>query len=43
VFGGAHYTVLFFLGTLLFLVTFGINTAGDWVIRRMKRRLGNAT
>ena len=40
VFGGAHYTVLFFLGTLLFLVTFGINTVGDWAIRRMKRRLG---
>jgi phosphate transport system permease protein len=40
VFGGAHYTVLFFLGTLLFLATFGINTAGDWAIRRMKRRLG---
>jgi len=43
VFGGAHYTVLFFLGTLLFLVTFGINTAGDWAIRRMKRKLGSAT
>ena len=43
VFGGAHYTVLFFLGTLLFLVTFGINTAGDWVIRRMKHRLGSTT
>jgi phosphate transport system permease protein len=43
VFGGAHYTVLFFLGTLLFLVTFGINTVGDWAIRRMKRRLGSAT
>ena len=41
VFGGAHYTVLFFLGTLLFLVTFGINTVGDWAIRRMKRRLGS--
>ena len=40
VFGGAHYTVLFFLGTLLFLVTFGINTVGDWAIRRMKRKLG---
>jgi len=40
VFGGAHYTVLFFLGTLLFLATFGINTAGDWAIRRMKRKLG---
>jgi len=43
VFGGSHYTVLFFLGTLLFLVTFGINTVGDWAIRRMKRRLGSTT
>jgi phosphate transport system permease protein len=43
VFGGAHYTVLFFLGTILFLVTFGINTVGDWAIRRMKRRLGSTT
>ena len=43
VFGGAHYTVLFFLGTLLFLVTFGINSVGDWAIRRMKRKLGSAT
>jgi phosphate transport system permease protein len=43
VFGGAHYTVLFFLGTLLFLVTFGINTVGDWAIRRMKRKLVSAT
>jgi phosphate transport system permease protein len=42
VFGGAHYTVLFFLGTVLFLVTFGINTVGDWAIRRMKRKLGSA-
>jgi len=41
--GGAHYTVLFFLGTLLFLVTFGINTVGDWAISRMKRRLGSTT
>ena len=40
VFGGAHYTVLFFLGTLLFLTTFCINTIGDWAIRRMKTRLG---
>jgi phosphate transport system permease protein len=43
VFGGAHYTVLFFLGTLLFLATFGINTAGDWAIRRMKKKLGATT
>jgi phosphate transport system permease protein len=40
VFGGAHYTVLFFLGTLLFIVTFAVNFAGDWIIGRMKRRLG---
>jgi phosphate transport system permease protein len=40
VFGGAHYTVLFYLGTLLFLVTFLVNSAGDWIIHRMKRRLG---
>jgi phosphate transport system permease protein len=42
VFGGAHYTVLFFLGTLLFLTTFCINSVGDWAIRRMKARLGGA-
>jgi phosphate transport system permease protein len=40
VFGEAHYTVLFFLGTLLFLATFCVNTVGDWTIRRMKRKLG---
>jgi len=40
VFGGAHYTVLFFLGTILFLKTFGINLLGDFAITRMKRRLG---
>ena len=40
VFGGAHYTVLFFLGTLLFVITFGINLMGDFAIRRMKRKLG---
>lgn len=40
VFGGAHYTVLFYLGTLLFVVTFAVNFAGDWIIGRMKRRLG---
>jgi phosphate transport system permease protein len=43
VFGGAHYTVLFFLGTLLFLATFAVNTVGDWAIRRMKRKLGATT
>jgi len=42
VFGGAHYTVLFFLGTVLFLTTFVINFLGDYAISRMKRRLGVA-
>ena len=42
VFGGAHYTVLFFLGTFLFVITFGINFLGDLAIRRMKRKLGVA-
>jgi phosphate transport system permease protein len=43
VFGGAHYTVLFALAVLLFLITFGINFAGDLTITRMKRRMGVAS
>ncbi|MDB4982940.1 MAG: phosphate transporter, inner rane subunit PstC [Myxococcales bacterium] len=43
VFGGAHYTVLFYLGTLLFVATFFVNTVGDWTIRRMKAKLGGAS
>jgi phosphate transport system permease protein len=43
VFGGAHYTVLFYLGTLLFVATFFVNTIGDWTIRRMKAKLGGAS
>lgn len=43
VFGGAHYTVLFALGVLLFLVTFGINFLGDLAIMRMKRKMGVAS
>jgi len=42
VFGGPHYTVLFALAVLLFLITFGINFAGDLAITRMKRRMGVA-
>jgi phosphate transport system permease protein len=41
--GGAHYTVLFFLGTLLFVITFVINLLGEQAIHRMKRRLGTAS
>jgi phosphate transport system permease protein len=40
VFGGPHYTVLFTLAVLLFIVTFGINFIGDQTISRMKRRMG---
>jgi phosphate transport system permease protein len=39
VFGGAHYTVLFLLGTILFIFTFLINLGGDLVLTRLKERL----
>jgi phosphate transport system permease protein len=39
VFGSPHYRVLFFLGLLLFLITFALNSAGSWVIGRLKTRL----
>ena len=42
VFGGSHYTVLFFLGALLFVITGLVNFCGDLVIQRMKRKLGVA-
>ena len=37
--GGPHYRILFMLGTLLFVVTFLSNLAGDFVVHRLKRRL----
>jgi phosphate transport system permease protein len=40
VFGGAHYTVLFFLGVLLFAFTLATNLLGEFAIGRMRRRLG---
>lgn len=39
VFGSAHYSALFFMGTLLFVVTFVSNTLGQIVIARMKSRM----
>jgi len=42
VFGGPHYTVLFTLAVLLFIVTFGINFVGDQAIARMKCKMGVA-
>jgi ABC-type phosphate transport system permease subunit len=40
--GSAHYSVLFFLGALLFLSTLGINLAGERFVHRMRRQLGGA-
>ena len=37
--GGPHYRILFMLGALLFLATFFINMAGDYVIHRFKQKL----
>lgn len=37
--GGHHYRMLFVLGTLLFVVTFLTNLAGDIVMHRLKKRL----
>jgi phosphate transport system permease protein len=42
VFGGAHYRILFLLGTLLFAVTFLTNLAGDAIIHRLKKRMEGA-
>ena len=39
VFGDPHYSALFFIGTLLFVMTFISNTVGQWVIGRMQRRM----
>ncbi|HEY8073084.1 MAG TPA: phosphate ABC transporter permease subunit PstC [Labilithrix sp.] len=38
--GSPHYTVLFALGALLFLCTFGVNLAGERVVTGMRRSLG---
>lgn len=43
VFGGAHYNVLFFLGTLLFVFTFLTNLGGDYVLNRLKQRFQGLT
>jgi phosphate transport system permease protein len=42
VFGDAHYHVLFFLGTLLFVFTFTLNWLGTMLVGRLRRRLGGA-
>ncbi len=42
VFGSAHYSVLFFLGALLFAITFAINVAAGLFVDRLRRSLGGA-
>lgn len=43
VFGGAHYSVLFFLGSLLFVFTFLINLGGDYALGRLKEKYQGRT
>lgn len=43
VFGSAHYDVLFFIGSLLFIFTFLINYGGDVALNRLKERLQGKT
>jgi phosphate transport system permease protein len=40
--GSPHYSVLFFLGALLFLITFVINVAAGLLVDRLRRRLAGA-
>ncbi|MBK8014819.1 MAG: phosphate ABC transporter permease subunit PstC [Deltaproteobacteria bacterium] len=40
VFGGPHYTVLFFIGSLLFLMTFSVNLVGSIATARLKAKVG---
>jgi phosphate transport system permease protein len=37
--GSAHYHVLFFLGALLFVITFLLNLAGHWYVGRLRAKL----
>lgn len=39
VFGSPHYSVLFFVGTLLFIFTFVINLGGELILGRLKEQL----
>ena len=40
--GSAHYHVLFFLGAILFLATFGVNFFGERMVHRMRARIGGS-
>jgi phosphate transport system permease protein len=41
VFGDAHYTVLFFIGVILFAITFVLNLISHAFVRRITRKLGS--
>jgi len=43
VFGSTHYSVLFFIGTLLFVFTFIINLGGEVILVHLKERLQGKT
>jgi phosphate transport system permease protein len=40
--GSAHYSTLFFIGSLLFLITFVFNVLAGVMVERMRRRLAGA-
>lgn len=42
VFGSPHYHVLFFIGVLLFVITFVLNLLGTLLVNRLRRRLAGA-
>lgn len=43
VFGGHHYSMLFMIGSVLFVIAFVSNLAGDFVMTRLKKRMeGNS-
>jgi ABC-type uncharacterized transport system permease subunit len=40
--GSPHYATLFFIGSLLFAITFVLNMAAGLMVERMRRRLAGA-
>lgn len=40
--GSPHYHVLFFIGALLFVLTFFVNLLGEWYVGRLRRRLSGS-
>ena len=43
VFGSPHYNVLFFIGSLLFVLTFLTNLGGDFILARLRERIQGRT